>query len=71
MGTVSSMIWGESQTNSITPNSMSPIPRIKFINYARVLRRHDGEKKKPPLSSERKQEMLSQKFDEYFDKYNY
>ena len=29
-----SFIWTE-QTNSINPNSMSPIPNNKFINFAR------------------------------------
>lgn len=33
------MFWREkNQTQTITPNSMSPIPKNKFLNFARIVR---------------------------------
>ena len=42
MGAITSMFWRDkNQENTLTPNSMSPIPKKKFINLARDLVKPD------------------------------
>ena len=37
------MIWTEAETNSLCPNSFSPMPNGKFHNFAIEIRQHDDD----------------------------
>jgi hypothetical protein len=80
MGAVTSMFWREKdQDNTLTPNSMSPVPKKKFINLARV--RIDPDEDQEPHESiydlkrlERlygKSKKRQDQFNHYYDYYNH
>lgn len=67
---------------TITPNSMSPLPKRKFINYARDINDNDDDKEPHKniyefknwerKSLKQKQQMKSYfDFEKYFDKLNH
>jgi|TARA_R110000803_G_scaffold189060_1_gene251508 hypothetical protein len=74
MGSIQSMFWRDKcETNSLTHNSMAPMPKGKYINYARQVRKHDsvfGSFKKP-LSLKQREQVEGYRFDSYYDKFNH
>ena len=71
----------EEQKNSINPNSFSPVPKNRFINYARDKGKDDDDSEPHKNIYEYKQWERSQKqkfqqkqyfnFERYFDKMNH
>lgn len=72
-------------TNTINPNSMSPVPKNKFVNYARKVGKVD-EDSEPHIShihlkrmerlygkSQRRKQQQEEyeKYEKIFDKFNY
>jgi|SaaInlStandDraft_1057018.scaffolds.fasta_scaffold681635_1 hypothetical protein len=70
MGAVKSMFWRDKdQTQSITPNSMSPIPKHKFINFAREVVKNVDDV--PSIKMYGKSKKQKRALESYYDYYNY
>tara|TARA_R110000744_G_scaffold101612_2_gene195865 strand:+ start:1155 stop:1367 length:213 start_codon:yes stop_codon:yes gene_type:complete len=70
MGAINSMFWREKiETQSITPNSMSPIPKHKFINYARKVAENIDDS--PTFKMYGKSMKQKNALETYYDYYNY
>ena len=70
MGAVQSMFWRDKvQEQSITPNSMSPIPKHKFINFARTIAENTDDI--PSIQKYGKSKKQKRALESYYDYYNY
>lgn len=70
MGAVQSMFWRDKvQEQSITPNSMSPIPKHKFINFARTVAENIDDI--PSIQKYGKSKKQKRALESYYDYYNY
>ena len=71
MGNIVSYIYYKEE-NSITPNSMAPLPSGKFKNYAcMVLPNDDDDIVDTKLTRSQKQIMQQQMYSVYYDKFNH
>ena len=71
MGAVTSMFWRDKECkNTLTPNSMGIIPKDKFINFAREVRKH-GDSKPKQLSIKQREQLEGYRFDSYYEKFNH
>ena len=70
MGAVTSMFWRDkNQTQTITPNSMSPIPKRKFLNFARTIAENVDDV--PTIKMYGKSKKQKRALESYYDYYNY
>ena len=71
------MFWRDkNQTNTLCHNSMSPIPKTKFLNLARIIREHDDDV--PNIKSYKQNKQLEDYYkygligcETYYDKFNH
>jgi|TARA_R110000803_G_scaffold73109_2_gene136862 hypothetical protein len=57
------------ETQTLTPNSMSPVPKRKFINYARVVAKNIDDI--PAVAMYGKSIRQKEALEAYYDHYNY
>tara|TARA_R110002012_G_scaffold264672_1_gene448063 strand:- start:1665 stop:1877 length:213 start_codon:yes stop_codon:yes gene_type:complete len=70
MGAVTSMFWRDKvQEQTITPNSMSPIPKHKFLNFARTIAENIDDI--PSIQKYGKSKKQKKALESYYDYYNY
>ncbi len=70
MGAVTSMFWREKdQEQTLTPNSMSPIPKHKFLNFARTIAENIDDI--PSIQKYGKSKKQKKALESYYDYYNY
>jgi len=70
VNSITSMFWRDKlQTQSINPNSMSPVPKNKFINFARVKSKNIDDI--PTFKMYGKSKKQKRALDSYYDYYNH